>query len=122
MKRRSVVGPVTEPTRRSASRPRAKPSSPCRTSGRRSAPAGVVIQAWVTTPAGALLRPDVLQGLEGFARGLEADRRVGSVTGPTTLLRFMRYVAGEGDRLPDDPGEWPALAAQLDQLLLQEPA
>jgi len=79
------------------------------------------IQAWVTTPEGALLRPDVLRGLEDFARGLEGDRRVGSVTGPTTPLRFMRYVAGQGDRLPDDPGAWPALAAQLDQLLLQEP-
>jgi uncharacterized protein len=80
-----------------------------------------LIQAWVTTPAGAVVNPDVLRGLDLFARGLEGDRRVGSVTGPTTLLRFTGYVAGRGDRLPDDPAAWPALAARLEELLLQEP-
>ena len=81
-----------------------------------------VIQAWVTTPEGALLGPDILRGLEAFARGPESDRRVGSVTGPTTALRFMRYVAGQGDRLPDEPGAWPGLAEELDRLLLLERA
>ena len=81
-----------------------------------------LIQAWITTPAGGVVTPDVLRGLDLFARTLEADRRVGSVTGPTTLLRFTGYVAGRGDRLPDDPAAWPALAAGLEELLLQEPA
>jgi len=80
------------------------------------------IQAWVATADGGIVRPDVLRGLDLFARGLEEDRRVGSVTGPTTLLRVMSYVTGQGDRLPDDPAAWPALAARLEQLLLQEPA
>jgi predicted RND superfamily exporter protein len=80
------------------------------------------IQAWITAPEGALLRPDVLRGVEDFARALEADRRIGSVTGPTTILRFQKYVGGEGDRLPDDPAAWSSLAAELDRLLLQEPA
>ncbi len=80
-----------------------------------------MIQTWVTGPQGALLRPEVLRGLESFARELEADPRVGSVTGPTTPLRFLGYVAGRGDRLPDEPEAWPVLSAQLEQLFLQEP-
>jgi uncharacterized protein len=79
------------------------------------------VQAWVTTADGGIVRPEVLHGLDLFARNLEQDRRVGSVTGPTTLLRVMRYVAGQGDRLPDDPAAWPPLAARLEQLLLEEP-
>ena len=55
-------------------------------------------------PPGAVLEPEVLRGLEGFARHLEADPGVGSVTGPTTLLRWTGYIAGQGDRLSDDPG------------------
>src|SRR5262245_2980177 len=80
-----------------------------------------MIQAWVSGPDGALLRPEILQGLEEFARHLERDRRIGSVTGPTTLLRYLRYAAGQGDRLPDDPAAWPGLAEELDQILLREP-
>ncbi len=80
-----------------------------------------VLQIWVTTAEGAALQPEVLRGLEGFARDLETDPRVGSVVGPTTTLRWLSYVAGQGDRLPDDPAAWSALAARLDQLLLQEP-
>ncbi len=81
-----------------------------------------VVQVWITTPAGGALDPELLRGLERFARLLEEDGRVGSVVGPTTMLRFVSYVGGQGDRLPDDPVAWPALAAQLDQMLLQEKA
>ena len=81
-----------------------------------------VIQVWIRTPPGAVLEPEVLRGLEGFARHLETDPRVGSVTGPTTLLRWTGYIAGQGDRLSDDPGAWDGLAAQMEQLLLREPA
>ena len=75
------------------------------------------VQIWVTSPEGRVLDPAVLRGLEQFTRALEADPRVGSVIGPTTLLRWMSYVGGGGDRLPDDPAAWPALAARLDRLL-----
>ncbi len=81
-----------------------------------------VVQVWVRTPEGGAVAPQVLRGLEQFARALETDPRVGSVLGPTTTLRFMGYVSGRGDRLSDDPAAWPALAAQLEQLLMQEPA
>jgi len=81
-----------------------------------------VVQIWVTAPEGRVLDPGVLRGIESFTRELEIDPRVGSVMGPTTMLRWMSYVAGGGDRLSDEPAAWPSLAAQLEGLLLHEPA
>ena len=81
-----------------------------------------VLQVWITIPGGGILQPEVLRGLESFTLLLEADPRVGSVTGPTTLLRWMNYVSGQGDHLPDDPGAWERRAAQMESLLLHEPA
>jgi predicted RND superfamily exporter protein len=80
-----------------------------------------VTEAWVKIPDGRALDPEVLRGLHRFARLLEADSRVGSVMGPTTLLQWVRYVSGQGDALPDDPAAWPKLAADLEQLLLDRP-
>jgi len=81
-----------------------------------------VVEVWVATPPGLALDPEILRGLDAFTRRLEADPRVGAVNGPILTLRLMRYVAGGGDRLPEDPAAWPGLASRLDQLLLQEPA
>ncbi len=81
-----------------------------------------VTRIWVKTPEGRVLDPEILRGLHGFARRLEADARVGSVNGPTDVLRWARYVQGRGDRLPDDDGAWPKLAADLEQILLGERA
>jgi predicted RND superfamily exporter protein len=81
-----------------------------------------VVQVWVTTPAGRVLDPAVLRGLEMFAVELERDPRIGSVTGPTSVLRWAAYVGGGGDRLSEEAAAWPGLAARLEQLLLQEPA
>jgi len=81
-----------------------------------------VVQAWVTAREGSILSPEVLRGMEDFSRALQADPRVGSVVGPTTMLRWISYVGGQGDRLSDDPAAWEARAAQLEGLLLQEPA
>jgi predicted RND superfamily exporter protein len=80
-----------------------------------------VTEAWVKIPDGRALDPEVLRGLHHFARLLETDPRVGSVMGPTTLLQWARYVAGQGDVLPDDPAPWPKLASDLEQLLLVRP-
>ena len=68
-------------------------------------------QVWVTTPEGGALEPGILRGVEDLARDIETDPRVGSVLGPTTLLRWLAYVSGGGDRLPDDPAAWPGLFA-----------
>jgi predicted RND superfamily exporter protein len=43
------------------------------------------------------------------------------VIGPTTFLRMRRYLAGQGDALPDDPEAFAPLAGDLEQLLLTEP-
>jgi predicted RND superfamily exporter protein len=80
-----------------------------------------VVHVRVEAPEGSILDPELLRGLEAFARRLEVDARVGSVTGPTTVLRWMRYVRGGDDRLPVDPAAWPKLAADLEGLLLTEP-
>ena len=80
------------------------------------------IQIWITTKAGAALDPELLRGLEEFTRELERDPRVGSVAGPTTLLAWMSYATGQGDKLPAEPAAWEGYAAQLDQILLDEPA
>ena len=79
-----------------------------------------VVQVWVTAPAGKAIDPGVLRGLEMFSADLERDPRVGSVTGPTSVLRWAAYAGGEGDRLPLDASAWPGLAARLEQLLMQE--
>lgn len=81
-----------------------------------------VAELWVTTPSGAALDPGILRGLDRFMRTLEADPRLGSVTGPTTALRFMQYAGGGGDALGDDDAAWTALAARYEALLLEEPA
>ncbi len=79
-----------------------------------------VAEVWVRTPSGAVLDASVLRGLDRFSERLERDGRIGSVVGPTTMLRWMRYVGGGGDRLPTDPAAWGKLAADLEQLLLRE--
>jgi uncharacterized protein len=80
-----------------------------------------VSEVWVVTPPGKALDPDVLRGLHRFGEALEADSRVASTMGPTTLLQWIRYVGGKGDALPDDPAAWPKLAGDLEQLLLERP-
>ena len=80
-----------------------------------------VIEAWVKIPDGRALDPEVLRGLHRFGAMLEADPRVGSAMGPTTLLQWIRYVGGQGEVLPDDPGAWRKLSADLEQLLLERP-
>jgi hypothetical protein len=66
--------------------------------------------------------PEVLRGIDLFARLTESDDRVGVVVGPTTVLRAMRYVGGEGDELPEDPQGLERLAGDLESLLPSEPA
>lgn len=81
-----------------------------------------VSHLWIRAPEGGILDPEVLRALAELADRLEADERVSATTGPTTTLRFLRYVGGQGDRLPQDPSAWPKLAGDLEQLLLREKA
>jgi predicted RND superfamily exporter protein len=77
---------------------------------------------WIETPPGRVLEPGFLGALDRFAQAVEAEPRVGAVSGITTILRLRRYAAGLGERLPEDPAELRRMAADLEQLLLLEPA
>ena len=80
-----------------------------------------VVELWLQTPAGHALDPDFLQAVEQLTRQLESDPRITAVDGPTSVLRWARYVETGSDQLPAALSAWPKLAADLEQILLTEP-
>ena len=80
-----------------------------------------VAELWLQTPAGDALQPEFLRAVEGLTRQLEADPRVTSVDGPTSVLRWAHYIETGSDQLPAGAAAWPKLAADLEQILLTEP-
>src|SRR5262249_4886407 len=61
-----------------------------------------VYELWLRTPAGHALDPDFLRAVEQLTRRLERDPRVTAVDGPTSVLRWARYVQSGSDQLPAD--------------------
>jgi hypothetical protein len=80
-----------------------------------------VVELWLRTPPGHALDPDFLRGLEQLTRQLESDPRITAVDGPTSVLRWARYVETGSDQLPTEASAWPKLAADLEQIMLTEP-
>jgi uncharacterized protein len=80
-----------------------------------------VVELWLQTPAGHALDPDLLQAVERLTRQLESDPRITAVDGPTSVLRWARYVETGSDQLPEVASAWPKLASDLEQILLTEP-
>ena len=80
-----------------------------------------VVELWLQTPAGHALDPDFLRALEQLTRRLESDPRITAVDGPTSVLRWARYVESGSDQLPTSAAAWPKLAADLEQIMLTEP-
>ncbi|HME37668.1 MAG TPA: MMPL family transporter [Steroidobacteraceae bacterium] len=80
-----------------------------------------VVELWLKTPAGHALDPDFLRALEQLTRRLESDPRITAVDGPTSVLRWARYIATGSDQLPASASAWPKLAADLEQIMLTEP-
>jgi predicted RND superfamily exporter protein len=76
---------------------------------------------WLRGKVGSLNQPEVIRGLDAFQRSLEAEPLIGSVAGPTTLLRMVRYIGGKGDRIPEDPQELASLTDDFEALLAAEP-
>lgn len=76
---------------------------------------------WLKGRVGTLEQPDVIAGLDAFQRALEQEPLVGSAIGPTTVLRMMRYIGGQGDQLPEDPEGLESMADDLVTLTTQEP-
>jgi uncharacterized protein len=80
-----------------------------------------VVELWVQTPPGHALDPDFLLALEHFTRRLESDSRITAVDGPTSVLRWARYVETGSDQLPASASAWPKLASDLEQIMLTSP-
>jgi predicted RND superfamily exporter protein len=80
-----------------------------------------VARVWVRTPPGAAVDPEFLRGIDRFATAVEKLPVVSAVVGPTTFLRMRRYMAGQGDELPQEKETFEAAAADVEQLLLTEP-
>ena len=80
-----------------------------------------IVELWLQTPAGHALDADFLRALEQLTRQLESDPRITAVDGPTSVLRWARYVATCSDKLPAAAAAWPKIAADLEQILLAEP-
>ncbi len=80
-----------------------------------------MFELWLQTAPGHALDPDFLRAVEQLTRRFESDARITAVDGPTSVLRWSRYVESGSDQLPMDPGAWGKLAADLEQILLTEP-
>jgi uncharacterized protein len=81
-----------------------------------------VTEIWLSGgKTGSVTDTDVVRGLIHFSQALEGDKEIGSVIGIPTLLRTLRYVAGQGDTLPDDTASLEKITADLESLLQKEP-
>jgi uncharacterized protein len=79
-----------------------------------------VVELWLQTPPGHALDPEFLRAVELLTEQLESDPRITAVDGPTSVLRWARYVETGSDRLPTSAPEWDKLAADLEQIMLTE--
>jgi predicted RND superfamily exporter protein len=80
-----------------------------------------VVELWVQVPAGHALDPGFLRALEQLTRKFESDPRITAVDGPTSVLRWARYITSGSDQLPAAAAAWPKLASDLEQIMLTEP-
>jgi predicted RND superfamily exporter protein len=80
-----------------------------------------VVELWVQPPPGHALDAEFLRASEQFTHRLENDPRITAVDGPTSVLRWARYVETGSDQLPTSAPEWPKLAADLEQIMLTTP-
>jgi predicted RND superfamily exporter protein len=76
---------------------------------------------WLQTQPGHALDPEFLRSVDLLAQRLEQHPGINAVDGPTTLLRWARYIQSGTDQLPTAPDAWPKLAGDLEQILLTEP-
>jgi hypothetical protein len=86
-----------------------------------SIPGMSMTDVWIRGELGSMSEPDVLTGLHEFQEALDADPEVGVAVGPTSILRLIRYLGGQGDGWPSDPAEREQLAVDLEGMLSIEP-
>lgn len=77
---------------------------------------------WLQTQPGHALDPEFLRSIDQLAQKLERHPGTNAVDGPTSVLRWARYIASGSDRLPTSAEDWRKLAADLEQVLLTEPS
>ena len=80
-----------------------------------------VVELWLQLPTPSATDPQFLRALEELSQRLERIPGITAVDGPTSILRWARYVASGSDQLPSAPAAWSQLAGQLEQLMLTEP-
>lgn len=80
-----------------------------------------ITQVWLKGPLGSVSEPAVLAGLHNFQQAIEGDPDVGAAIDLTVILRTFRYIAGAGDRWPDDREAVEGLAGDLEALMATEP-
>jgi uncharacterized protein len=80
-----------------------------------------MFELWLQTPPGHALDADFLRAVEQLTRRFESDSRITAVDGPTSVLRWSRYIESGSDRLPMEASAWPKLAGDLEQIMLTEP-
>ena len=81
-----------------------------------------VTELWLQARPGEVSEPEFLRAIEQLALRLERDPRITAVDGPTSALRWANYIETGSDHLPSNAAAWPKLAADLEQILLTEPA
>jgi len=80
-----------------------------------------VAELWLQTRPGHVLDADFLRAVELLTRRLEEQPGIDAVEGPTSVLRWARYIQSGSDQLPTAPADWPKLASDLEQIMLTEP-
>jgi predicted RND superfamily exporter protein len=78
-------------------------------------------EVWLKGGVGSVSEPDALVGFHEFQQAMAKEPQVGTVLGPTTILRLMQYLGGEGDQFPTDPEKLDALAGDLEALAPTDP-
>ena len=73
-----------------------------------------VTEVWLKGKFGSTSEPDALTGFQQFHEALAKEPQVVTVLGPTTIVRLMQYIGGEGDAFPTDPEKLDALAGDLE--------
>jgi predicted RND superfamily exporter protein len=79
-----------------------------------------ITEVWLSGKPGTISDAATLRGLQHFSDALEGDKSIGTVIGPTTMLRSLQYVGGQGDKLPEDEDKLEALGGTLETLLPQQ--
>ncbi len=84
--------------------------------------AGLAItEIWVKGKLGSMSQPETVRALNEFQKTLEKEKSIGAVTGLPTILSMLRYIAGKGDKLPDDLEELEKITDTLEAWLPREP-